>query len=199
MINLLAEIKGLLPPYVRVSRLMRDIPTKFILAGSQDLALRETVRKRMEARGLRCRCIRCREYGHRLRRGWSMGEFRLIRRDYRTEGGEEIFLTYEDENETLSGLLRLRIKDGVGSEERAVVRELHVFGPEVPLGGKQKQAVQHRGWGSRLLGEAERIAREEFHAGKLSVLSGVGAREYYRLSGYELQGNYMTKGLGVDV
>lgn len=198
MIDLLAEIKGLLPPYVRVSRLMRDIPTKFILAGSQDLALRETVRKRMAERGMRCRCIRCREYGHRLRKGWSMGEFRLTRREYRTEGGQEIFLAYEDEHETLAGLLRLRIKDGSRSGERAIVRELHVFGSEVPLGEQQEQAAQHRGWGGELLGEAERIVREEFHADKLNVLSGVGAREYYRLSGYELQGNYMVKGVGGD-
>ena len=100
------------------------------------------------------------------------------------------FLSYEDENEILFGLLRLRI-----NEEKAMVRELHVFGPEVPLGGMLEGAAQHHGLGESLLREAERIAGKEFKAGRLSVLSGVGAREYYRLLGYTLEGPYMTKEL----
>jgi len=111
--------------------------------------------------------------------------------DYETTGGKEILLSYEDENETLFGLLRLRV-----SEEAAVVRELHIFGPEVPLGEKAEQAAQHHGLGERLLREAERIARRESKADRLSVLSGVGAREYYRSLGYHLNGSYMVKQLG---
>jgi elongator complex protein 3 len=188
MIDLLVAIKTLIPKYVRISRLMRDIPSKFIIAGSRDLALRGTVRKKMEQAALRCSCIRCREYGHRRRDGWSIGRPCLARFDYETTGGKEIFLSYEDENETLFGLLRLRV-----SEEEAVVRELHIFGPEVPLGEKVEQAAQHRGLGERLLREAEEIAREEFKADRLSVLSGVGAREYYRSLGYRREGAYMIK------
>jgi elongator complex protein 3 len=145
----------------------------------------------MEQTGLRCSCIRCREYGHRLRDGWAIGEPRLTRLDYETWGGKEVFLSYEDENETLFGLLRLRING-----EKAVVRELHIFGPEVPLGGRLERAAQHHGLGERLLREAERIARGEFKADRLSVLSGVGAREYYRSLGYGLEDAYMVKELG---
>ena len=170
---------------------MRDIPGKFIIAGSRDLALRGTIRKKMEQIGLRCNCIRCREYGHRLRDGQAIGKPRLTRLDYETLGGEEVFLSYEDENETLFGLLRLRISKG-----KAVVRELHIFGPEVPLRERLERAAQHHGLGENLLREAERIAGEEFKANKLSVLSGVGAREYYRSLGYGLEGAYMIKKLG---
>jgi len=191
MIDLLIAIKGLIPKYVRISRLMRDIPSKFILAGSRDLALRGTVRKRMQEAGVSCSCIRCREYGHRRSDGWAIGRPCLTRLDYETTGGKEILLSYEDENETLFGLLRLRV-----SEEAAVVRELHIFGPEVPLGEKAEQAAQHHGLGERLLREAERIARRESKADRLSVLSGVGAREYYRSLGYHLNGSYMVKQLG---
>ena len=187
MIDLLAAIKAGVPRYVRISRLMRDIPGKFILAGCRDLALRSTVRTRMEEANLHCRCIRCREYGHRLRDGWSIGEPSLRRLDYAASGGREIFLSYEDVRETLFGLLRLRI-----SGEKATVRELHVFGPELPLGERSAPAVQHRGLGERLLREAERLARQEFGADTLSVLSGVGARDYYRTLGYRLQGAYMV-------
>jgi elongator complex protein 3 len=191
MIDLLMAIKALIPKYVRISRLMRDIPSKFIIAGSRDLALRGTIRKKMEQTGLCCSCIRCREYGHRLRDGWAIGKPRLTRLDYETLGGREVFLSYEDEHETLFGLLRLRVNG-----EKAVVRELHIFGPEVPVGWRLERAAQHHGLGEGLLREAERIAGEEFKAAKLSVLSGVGAREYYRSLGYSLEGAYMVKELG---
>jgi len=191
MIDLLIAIKALIPKYVRVSRLMRDIPSKFIIAGSRDLALRGTIKKKMGQTGLRCSCIRCREYGHRLRDGWSIGKPWLTRLDYETLGGKEVLLSYEDENETLFGLLRLRINEG-----KAVVRELHIFGPEVPLGGRLGKAVQHHGLGESLLRAAEKIAGVEFKADKLSVLSGVGAREYYCSLGYGLEGAYMVKELG---
>jgi len=170
--------------------LMRDIPGKFIVAGSRDLALRGTVRRKMEEAGVRCSCIRCREYGHRRRDNWSIGTPCLTRLDYETAEGREVFLSYEDENETLFGLVRLRV-----GQHKAIVRELHVFGPEVPLGLRVEQAAQHHGVGEKLLREAEGIAREEFKADNLSVLSGVGARQYYRSLGYGLEGGYMVKEL----
>jgi elongator complex protein 3 len=188
MIDLLIAIKSIVPKYVRIPRLMRDIPGKFIAAGSKDLALRGTIRKKMALAGLQCSCIRCREYGHRLKDGYGMGEPYLTRMDYETLGGREVFLSCEDENETLFGLLRLRI-----GQSGALVRELHVFGPEVPLGEKSGRAAQHHGLGENLLREAECIAEEEFRLGRLSVLSGVGAREYYRSFDYKLEGAYMVK------
>jgi len=191
MIGLLAAIKARVPGYVRISRLMRDIPGRFIIAGSKDLALRETVKKTMEQRGLGCRCVRCREYGHRLRDGWTVGEPSLTRLDYETWGGREVFLSYEDENDTLFGLLRLR-----ANEKCATVRELHVFGPEVALGARLDGSAQHQGLGERLLRQAETIAAGEFGLGRLSVLSGIGAREYYRALGYRSEGTYMYKELG---
>ena len=230
MISLLVNIKALIPKYVRIPRLMRDIPSKFIIAGCKDLALRGTIRKRMSQAGIRCNCIRCREYGHRLRDGWIIGEPRLNRMDYETYGGEEIFLSFEDTNETLFGLLRLRVNKGVqkpyvgvlspplvgarklggdkslpynygfqasSNTDLALVRELHIFGPEVPLGERQEQAAQHQGLGEKLLREAERIAREEFHVGRLNILSGVGARDYYRSLDYELEGAYMVNELQI--
>jgi len=190
MIELLIAIKASIPKYVRISRLMRDIPSKFIIAGCKDLALRGTIRKKMDQAGLRCRCIRCREYGHRLRDGWVIGEPRLTRLDYEAWGGKEILLSYEDDNETLFGLLRLRI-----TEKKAVVRELHIFGQEVSLGGRINLAAQHHGLGKRLLREAEKISKEEFNADRLLVLSGVGAREYYYSLGYSLKGAYVTREL----
>jgi elongator complex protein 3 len=191
LVDLLMAITGLIPKYVRISRVMRDIPSKFIIAGTRDLALRETIKKKMAQVGLHCNCIRCREYGHRLKDGWVIGEPCLTRHDYQTFGGREVLLSYEDEGETLFGLLRLRILEG-----STVVRELHIFGPEVALGERLERAAQHHGLGEKLLHEAERITRMEFKIDRISVLSGVGAREYYRSLGYHLEGYYMVKELG---
>jgi elongator complex protein 3 len=188
MADLLVHIKALIPKYVRISRLMRDIPSRFIIAGCKDLALRASIRRKMNELGVHCKCIRCREYGHRFRDGWPITEPVLTRMDYQACGAKEIFLSYEDAGETLLGLLRLRVNAGLAS-----VRELHVFGSEVSLGQKQEHAAQHQGLGLRLLQEAERVALEEFHLRSLSILSGVGAREYYRQLGYRRVGAYMVK------
>jgi len=199
MADLMIDIKTHVPGYVRIPRVMRDIPSKFIVAGCKDLALRSALRKRMGEMGVRCNCIRCREYGHRLRDGWKIGEPNLKRQDYEASGGKEVFLSFEDAGETLFGLLRMRIGSAmVGNGDLAMVRELHIFGSEVPLGGKQSEAAQHRGLGGELLKEAERIARDEFQARKIAIISGVGAREYFRSEcGYELDGAYMVKELKV--
>jgi elongator complex protein 3 len=201
MIELIAGMKATVPKYVRLARVVRDIPAKFIIAGLKN-SPRNLIRERLAAKGLTCRCIRCREYGHRVRDGWQTGEPALTRLDYRACGGEEIFLSFEDENETLFGLLRLRIQEEPlpgtaqpANSRTAVIRELHVFGAEVPLRERRGNAAQHRGLGKALLHEAERIAGEEFGAPQIAVLSGVGAREYYRESGYGARGDYMVKGL----
>jgi elongator complex protein 3 len=201
MTELVAGIKSLVPGYVRISRVLRDIPSNYIVGGLKD-SMRGAVKQIMKESGKECRCIRCREYGHRLASGMEPGEPKLVRKDYEASEGREIFLSYEDENETLFGLLRLRIqpgntgKSGQGTNGNlALVRELHVYGPEVPLKQQSQSSAQHHGLGRSLLLEAERISREEFSAPGILILSGVGAREYYRSDGYKLDGAYMVKKL----
>jgi len=202
MVNLTVAIKSIVPKYVRISRVLRDIPSKFIVAGLKD-SLRDIVRERMKQAAIECRCIRCREYGHRARDGWEIGEPRMVRMDYYASDGKEVFLSFEDDAETLFGLLRMRIQSrpvpvlsqGINGN-LALIRELHVFGPEVPLSEQRTEAAQHKGLGKALLREAERIARDEFKAYQMIVLSGTGAKEYYRTEfGYSAQGDYMVKPL----
>jgi elongator complex protein 3 len=201
MVALIADIKAIVPKYVRISRVLRDIPAKFIVGGLKD-SLRDIVKQKMLRQGIRCKCIRCREYGHRLKDGWRIGEPRLTRLDYEASEGQEVFLSFEDEMETLFGLLRMRVQEkqlrGLqhSYSRLALVRELHVYGSEVAIGGRNIAAAQHKGLGRLLLLEAERIASEEFDAQLIAVLSGVGAREYYRSDlGYELKAGYMVKRL----
>jgi elongator complex protein 3 len=202
MINLLVDIKSIVPKYVRISRVLRDIPPKFIVGGLKD-SVRDLVKQRMEQQGIECKCIRCREYGHRAQDGWEIGKPQMVRMDYEASGSQEIFLSFEDENETLFGLLRMRIQSRpiarMGWENKgnlALIRELHIYGPEVPLSQQKEGAAQHKGLGKALLKEAERIAAREFQVEQMVVLSGVGAKEYYRSEfGYSSQGDYMVKNL----
>ena len=202
MIQLIVDIKSVVPKYVRISRVLRDIPSKFIVGGLKD-SMREVAKQRMKEMGIECKCIRCREYGHRARSGWEISKPRMVRMDYEASGGKEIFLSFEDEKETLFGLLRLRIqsKPIVALQKQtegniAIIRELHIYGPEVPLTEKREGAAQHKGLGKELLREAERIAKFEFQSPQMIILSGVGAREYYRSEfGYNLLGDYMVKDL----
>jgi len=202
MTNLVADIKTVVPKYVRISRILRDIPSKFIVGGLRD-SLREVVKQRMREMAIECRCIRCREYGHRAQDGWEIGNPQIVRLDYEASGGQEIFLSFEDEKETLFGLLRMRIQTKpiamLGQETHgnlALIRELHIYGPEVPLNQQNPTAAQHKGLGKALLKEAEEIAQEEFQAQQIVVLSGTGAKEYYRSEfDYRPQSDYMVKQL----
>jgi elongator complex protein 3 len=201
MMDLMARIKAVVPKYVRISRVLRDIPAKFIVGGLRD-SLRDPLRLRMEQMGLSCRCIRCREYGFRARAKQKIGEPQMTRLDYEASGGKEIFLSFEDDQETLFGLVRLRIQENTiaclgetTARKIALIRELHVFDPELALNNHHENAAQHKGYGKALLREAERIARDEFGRNYMAILSGVGAREYYRSEGYKLQGAYMVKPL----
>jgi elongator complex protein 3 len=185
MVDLIVAIKSLVPGYVRISRVLRDIPSKFVVAGLKD-SLRDIVREKMKKDGITCRCIRCREYGHRVRTGWAIGEPHLVRLDYAASDSQEVFLSFEDSHETLFGILRMRLQPhpvpvlGGPEGNYALIRELHVFGPEVPLNEQRGEAAQHKGLGRALFREAERIARDEFSARQLVILSGTGAKEYYR-------------------
>ena len=202
MIDLMVDIKSIVPKYVRISRVLRDIPDKFIIAGCKN-SDGGVIRQRMKQRAIECKCIRCREYGHRARDGWEIGEPHMVRMDYEASGGKEIFLSVEDKAETLFGLLRMRIQSKPVTKlepetegNSALIRELHVYGAEVPLSEQKEGTAQHKGLGKALLREAERIAGEEFQARRMIILSGIGAREYYRTEfGYSLQRDYMVKDL----
>ncbi|MGA9098344.1 MAG: GNAT family N-acetyltransferase, partial [Methanotrichaceae archaeon] len=83
--------------------------------------------------------------------------------------------------------LRLRL----GATAR--VRELHIYGPLVPI-GTRKDGWQHKGYGARLVQMAERIASEKGYQ-SIEITSGIGARGYYRRMGYDLLEPYMIKRL----
>ena len=199
LIDLLVKFKELVPEYCRITRLYRDIPADSIIGGSKVSNLRQYVQADMAKSGKKCRCIRCREVRGE---GYEEDDVQLVVREYDSSGGREYFVSYEDlKNNRLIGYLRLRIpsqhftgkKHWMGDLEGAsVIRELHVFGQQIGLGGREKGAGQHKGYGKKMIEEAERLTKE-VGVSKLAVISGVGVREYYRKLGFEDGGLYQVK------
>ncbi len=199
LVDLLVRCKALVPPYCRVTRLMRDIPVHHITAGCKNTNLRQTVRRSMARRGLRCGCIRCREVG------WAEVDpstFELHDLVYETQTSTEHFLSIQcpssGEGRRLAAFLRLSLPNGVALSSRivppelvgsAVIREVHVYGPALSLGTRSLHA-QHRGFGTRLLDEARRIASSAGFA-RLSVIAAVGTRAYYESRGFSRGDLYM--------
>ncbi|XP_046411654.1 elongator complex protein 3 isoform X1 [Neodiprion fabricii] len=200
LIDLIARILSLVPPWTRVYRVQRDIPMPLVSSGVEHGNLRELALARMKDLGTDCRDVRTREVGiQEIHRKVRPYEVELVRRDYVANNGWETFLSYEDPTQDiLVGLLRLRkcSNETFRPELKgkcSIVRELHVYGSVVPVNARDPTKFQHQGFGMLLMEEAERIALEEHQSHKIAVISGVGTRNYYRKMGYELDGPYMSK------
>jgi elongator complex protein 3 len=206
LVPLLASIKSIVPPYVRIARVIRDIPSQEISHGSTVTNLRQDIQQYMIEHALVCRCLRCREVGHHTLSPEKIAAIPPVRKErvYASSGGTEYFFSYESEDESiLFAFLRLRLpslqEDAIREhipelEGAALVRELHTYGQLVSISARQEHAAQHKGLGRKLMAYAEDIARKHGYT-KVAVIAGIGVREYYRTLGYGLEGTYMVKRL----
>lgn len=200
-VELISNVKKILPKWVRTMRIQRDIPSTLIEAGVKKSNLGELIYNNLEKQHINCQCIRCREIGHKkTTRQYNLDEFELFRESYMACEGEEHFLSIEDINEeSIAGFLRLRLpsknhfREEI-SDETALIRELHVYGNMIKIGGKNPNIGQHTGFGEKLLREAENIAVDN-GKNEIAIISGIGSRNYYRKFGYEKIGPYMMKKL----
>ena len=202
LIDLVARILALVPPWTRIYRVQRDIPMPLVTSGVDNGNLRELALSRMKDFGTTCRDVRTREVGiNEIKNKIRPSQVELVRRDYTANGGWETFLSYEDpKQDILIGLLRLRkcsdthtFRPELKSQPTSLVRELHVYGSAVPVHARDPRKFQHQGYGTLLMEEAERISRDEHGSQKISIISGVGVRSYYAKLGYSLDGPYMSK------
>jgi len=192
--NLIIKIKNtVIPLYTRIQRLVRDIPLPSIEAGPKISNLRQLVAEKTN-----CQCIRCRE----IKGEYSAKDQVILDRiDYTASKGKEIFLQFVSPNKNkLYALLRLRISNDANKNHfipalrnTALIREVHTFGKSVSISKNSTSSPQHIGLGKRLIKEAEKIAKKEFGISKISVISGIGVRDYYRKLKYRLKDTYMTK------
>jgi len=198
-VELLSKVKPLIPPWIRVMRVQRDIPLHQIEAGVTKSNLRQLVKERLTELGTSCNCIRCREVGHRERDGIHIDpdSLSIIHRTYEASGGFEDFISAEDQNQTLIGFIRLRIPSENPrrheiTSKTGLIRELHVYGEMTPV-GMEAQDWQHQGWGEQLMHEAEKTAQEQYDMSKMVVMSALGTKQYYGRLGYQKEGVYVSK------
>ncbi len=201
--QLIFEVKKMIPPWVRIMRVQRDIPAYLIEAGVDRSNLRQLVSQRLKENDVRCRCIRCREVGHRWLKDKvkpDADHIHIHPLKEKASEGEDIFISAEETiNDILVGYLRLRIpsekarRPEIISERASIVRELHVYGPLVPVGRRIAKAWQHKGYGGILLSEAEKISKEDYDRRKIVVTSALGTKRYYMKFGYNYDGAYVSK------
>jgi len=199
-VDIITEIKRFVPRYVRIMRVQRDIPTQVTEAGVDRNNLRQYVEKALEEKQIKCKCIRCREVGHKIKKEKIKVDSKNVKLnvfDYDASNGKEFFISFDDmKNDALIGFCRLRFPNQCLRKEitknSALIRELHVFGSAVSIG--MRGDIQHAGYGKKLLAKAEQIAIKN-KKDKIVVISGIGVRNYYRKIGYKKQGPYMVKKL----
>jgi elongator complex protein 3 len=189
--DLIIKCKQAIPRYVRIIRLIRDIPGESIVAGNMITNLRQV----MADKGVKCNCIRCRQAKEE-----TIKKYYLHIKEYKASAGKEFFISAENKDRSiLYGFCRLRLNGNdpeILSQKAlggaALIRELHVYGELATIGRKGK--IQHIGLGKKMLQQAEQIAKKEGR-GKIAVISGAGVRNYYRRQGYRLIQTYMVKSL----
>jgi elongator complex protein 3 len=155
--------------------------------------MRQIIHEKMAKQGQKCKCIRCREIKDTI-----PGKVELVEREYESSDGKEYFLSFEDtKKDKLIAFLRLRIPSETfmpDLENASVIRELHTYGVQVPVNQAGKGAMQHKGFGKKLIKRAGDITHKN-GLSKMAVISGVGVREYYKKQGFKLGDSYMIKNL----
>ncbi len=198
LIDLIADIKPGIPRYCRVNRVIRDIPSTNVVEGNRRTSLRQDIQDEMKRRGTHCQCVRCREV-----KGKTV-DLNLLKLDdliYPSDKAEEHFISYETPDDKLAGFVRLSLPEveapqtGLTDlEGAALIREVHVYGQSLAVGAEKEGAAQHAGLGTRLLQEAETIARDRGFK-RLAVISAVGTRKYYLERGFERGELYLVKNI----
>jgi elongator complex protein 3 len=199
LIDLIADIKPTIPRYCRVNRVIRDIPSTNVVEGNRRTSLRQDVQNEMKRRGTHCQCVRCREVKGK---SVSAEALRLDDMVYQAGAAEEHFISYITPDDKLAGFVRLSLpcKDSLQTgmsdlDGAALIREVHVYGQSLAVGAEKEGAAQHAGLGTRLLEEAESIAKANGF-GRMAVISAVGTRGYYLGRGFERGEFYLTKKFG---
>ena len=195
------------PPYVRISRMIRDISATDILVGNKHTNLRQMVEQELAAEDVarRVQEIRFREINQQQVRA---AELTLQDFTYTTAVSDEHFLQWVTADNKIAGFCRLslphwdKLTSGacdVSADEllvqpgQAMIRELHVYGQALSL-GVEGMSAQHQGLGQKLLAKASSIAAEAGYT-SLNVISSIGTRAYYRAQGFTDAGLYQQKAL----
>ncbi|MCD4751549.1 MAG: tRNA uridine(34) 5-carboxymethylaminomethyl modification radical SAM/GNAT enzyme Elp3 [Anaerolineaceae bacterium] len=200
LINLIAEIKPTIPRYCRLNRVIRDIPSNHVVEGNKRTSLRQDVVQELKHRGQHCSCIRCREVRDNK---INPDKLKLIDEIYYPAYTEEHFLEFVTEDDKLAGFLRLSFPNPEQDmawrdnflpdlEDAAIIREIHVYGQSLTVGGEQNGAAQHIGLGTALIEEAVLLAKTHGYQ-HLAVISAIGTHRYYVKRNFKMGESYMIR------
>ncbi|GAP12894.1 histone acetyltransferase [Longilinea arvoryzae] len=204
LVNLIANVKPTIPPYCRVNRIIRDIPSTHVVDGNRRTSLRQDVLAELARRGQRCNCVRCREV-----RGTPVtpADLQLVDSVYHPAYAEEHFLQFVTPEDRIAGYLRLSLpatdapalgmpdlEDAGGRKGAALIREVHVYGQALAVGAESEGAAQHIGLGTALLERAAGLARAAGFS-RLAVISAIGTRRYYEKRGFRRGDLYLVQDL----
>ena len=203
--EIIAEAKKYFPEFVRITRIQRDIPTYMTAGGVDRTNLRQYVEILCKEKGIKCRCIRCREAGLNSiqNKKIDLKNLRIKVIEYNASHGREFFIAAEDkETDILFGYCRLRFPSQILREEitkdSALIREIHVYSAAVQIGKKSDESFQHKGIGKQLMARSEEIAKGH-GKNKIVVIAGIGAKQYFSKLGYTYDGPYMSKHIPLDI
>ena len=201
--ELIKEFKKKVQKWKRLNRIIRDIPSTYITGGYKHeyVNMRQLLQDDMKKNKWCCNCIRCREVKDV---NVNPDDINIDITTYPGSGGTEYFISFEanvKETKYLIGFIRLRLCNTVDKitqlpilHDSALIRELHVYSNLSNVGNNIESSYQHKGYGKRLIEEAEKIAKENGYS-KIAIISGTGVRNYYRILGYTLKDTYMCKEL----
>lgn len=193
----LAFKKKIVPHWVRINRLVRDLTRNDLVIETFPSNFRQELETQLKINKINCPCIRCRE----IRNKKIKSPIKLKTTSYLANQGKEFFLEYLDQNNQLLGYLRLRLPSFLTTKKNffikalnhsAIIRELHVLGELTPI--KKKGRVQHQGLGKKLIEEAIKIVKKN-NLKKISVIAAVGTRQYYKKLGFKKQDEYLVKNI----
>jgi ELP3 family radical SAM enzyme/protein acetyltransferase len=204
LMDLVINIKTFVFPWIRLNRIIRDIPSDYIMNDHSRPNMRQDAKVVMEKEGKTCACIRCRE----VKGKEFIKETAIVRvRIYKSSGGWEYFISSETQDTSvLYGFLRLRLPSSRYNTifpelaDSSLIRELHVYGQLQKVGSKEistSPASQHKGIGRMLVDVAEEISKQHGYK-KVSIIAGEGTRGYYERLGYHHDdgvGGFMQKSL----
>ena len=192
LINIIPQI----PYWIRVNRIERDIPSQYIIGGIDNTSYRNDIDTELTKRGLKSNDIRNREIGHKK---INIRDFKIMVRTYNASDGIEYYISWENPLNDLLAHLRLRINNKQINDifpelnNCALIRELHVYGQTLHhLDRNIGEGIQHKGLGKKLIDKAKEIAIKH-NLKKLSVISGVGVRNYYLKLGFEPATTYINE------
>jgi elongator complex protein 3 len=179
------------PRYVRLTRVIRDIPSTDIVTGNKETNFREVVENYLKANEIKIQDIRAREIKSKA---YDSAKLMLRETVYMAKNSygstRELFLEFITPDDKICGFLRLSLPENRNNfipelVDSAIIREVHVYGTAQIFGDKSKSSAQHIGLGTRLINRAKEIAKEAgFHT--LSVISAIGTRGYYEKLDFKL-------------